>query len=117
MLSIIAGTATIDGNLGADYYCKYYNKLPNNYVSKKHAISQGWKPMPGNLQKVLPNAVIGGDIYKNIEGKLPQSKGKIWYEADINYTGGYRNMHRIVYSNDGLIFVTYDHFMNFYPIE
>lgn len=42
---------------------------------------------------------------------------RIWYEADINYTGGFRNGHRIVYSNDGLIFVTYDHYNTFYEIN
>lgn len=117
MLSIIAGTATIEGTSGADYYCKYYNTLPDNYVSKKYAISREWRAIKGNLRKVLPNAIIGGDIYKNFDGRLPQARGRIWYEADINYTGGYRNTHRVVYSNDGLVFVTYDHYLHFYPIE
>ena len=117
MLSILAGTATIDGMSGADYYCKYHNKLPDNYISKKYAISHGWRKTSGNLQEVLSNAVIGGENYKNIDKRLPQTEERIWYEADINYTGGYRSSHRILYSNDGLIFVTYDHYMHFYPIE
>ena len=40
----------------------------------------------------------------------------MWYEADINYTGGYRNGHRILYSNDGLMFATYDHYETFYEL-
>jgi hypothetical protein len=42
---------------------------------------------------------------------------RIWYEADINYTSGYRGTERILYSNDGLIFVTYDHYQTFYEIQ
>ena len=60
--------------------------------------------------------MIGGDIYKNLEGKLPDEDGRVWYEADINYTEGKRNRQRIVYSNDGLIFVTNDHLQTFYEI-
>ena len=57
-----------------------------------------------------------GAVYKNKDGKLPQSPGRVWYEADINYTKGYRNQERILYSNDGLVFVTYDHYETFYEI-
>ena len=59
---------------------------------------------------------IGGDKYRNKEGKLPSAPGREWYEADINYSGGYRNSERILYSNDGLIFVTYDHYQTFYEL-
>jgi guanyl-specific ribonuclease Sa len=61
--------------------------------------------------------MIGGDIFYNAEGKLPTKYGRIWYEADINYTQGQRNIERIVYSNDGLIFVTYNHYETFCEIE
>lgn len=60
--------------------------------------------------------MIGGDQYYNDDLKLPSISGRIWYEADINYTGGSRNRQRILYSNDGLIFVTYDHYQTFYEI-
>lgn len=55
--------------------------------------------------------------YKNRNGKLPSKNGRVWYEADINYTGGYRNDDRILFSNDGLIFVTYDHYETFLEIK
>lgn len=61
--------------------------------------------------------IIGGDVYKNNEGKLPQANGRVWYEADINYSSGYRGSDRIFYSNDGLIFVSYDHGTTFYEIS
>ena len=62
-----------------------------------------------NLHQVTDKGVIGGDIYRNKDGR-------IWYEADINYTGGIRNSSRILYSNDGLVFVTYDHYFTFNQI-
>lgn len=55
-------------------------------------------------------------IYENDNGHLPSARGRIWYEADINYSGGFRGEHRILYSNDGLIFVTYDHYSTFVEI-
>ena len=61
--------------------------------------------------------MIFGGLYNNDDEKLPNSDGRIWYEADINYIRGYRNSQRIIFSNDGLIFVTYDHYMTFYEIE
>lgn len=69
-----------------------------------------------NLQQVTDKGIIGGDIYRNKEGKLPSADGRIWYESDINYTGGMRNSSRILYSNDGLAFVTYDHYFTFNQI-
>lgn len=68
------------------------------------------------MRNVAYNATLGGNIFKNKDGKLPEASGRIWYEADINYTGGYRNTHRLLYSNDGLAFVTYDHYATFYEI-
>lgn len=58
----------------------------------------------------------GADIWLKVNGHLPQKQGRIWYEADINYKYGYRGDDRILYSNDGLIFVTYDHYMTFIEI-
>lgn len=116
VLSIIAGTATMDGGNGADIWMKLYNCLPENYVTKDVAMGFGWNRMTGNLRKVIPKATIGGDVYYNREGRLPEKLGRMWYEADINYTGGFRNGHRILYSNDGFIFVTYDHYKTFYEV-
>lgn len=55
-------------------------------------------------------------VYENSDGHLPDAPGRIWYEADINYYDGRRNRHRVLWSNDGLIFVTYDHYSTFYEI-
>ena len=60
--------------------------------------------------------MIDGGEYENKNGHLPSAPGRKWYEADINYYERHRNNHRIVWSNDGLIFVTYDHYHTFYEI-
>ncbi|MDU7336904.1 MAG: ribonuclease domain-containing protein [Clostridium sp.] len=60
--------------------------------------------------------MITGGIYRNDDGHLPPSSGRIWWEADINYYSGKRNMHRLLWSNDGLLFVTYDHYETFLEI-
>lgn len=112
----LVGTATDKGYYGADAQLFYYNALPDYYVSKKQARESGWQAWRGNLDDVLPGKMIGGDIYRNKEEKLPLAPNRIWYEADINYDKGYRNRQRILYSNDGLIFVTYDHYQTFYEI-
>ena len=113
-----AGTATDMGYLGADavlYFMKE-KELPSYYVDKATAKEAGWGNKHKKLSGVLPGKMLGGDVYKNDDKKLPNAPGRIWYEADINYTGGKRNRQRIVYSNDGLIFVTYDHYETFYEI-
>lgn len=110
------GAATDLGMEGADSYLFYSGRLPDYYVSFEAAEDAGWRSKKGNLNKVLPGTMIGGAVYKNKDGKLPQSPGRVWYEADINYDGGYRNRQRILYSNDGLIFISYDHYQTFYEI-
>ncbi len=116
MRTIRAGTATDLGENGADAYLSKYKKLPDYYISKNQARKTGWRTWKGNLNEVLPSMMIGGDPYKNGNRKLPQKSGRVWYEADINYNRGYRNLQRILYSNDGLIFVTYDHYQTYYEI-
>ena len=110
------GRVTSDKLNGADIYLMYLGKLPDNYVTKKEARRAKWKNSKGNLAEVLPGKMIGGDEYYNMDGKLPQAEGRTWYEADIDYERGYRNSSRILYSNDGLLFVTYDHYQTFYEI-
>lgn len=117
MRAVYFGDATQDGRNGADVYLSIYGRLPSNYISKKDAINAGWINILGNLNVVAPGKVIGGDVYRNKNGHLPSAPGRVWYEADINYDTGYRNHHRLLYSNDGLIFATYDHYMTFVQIH
>lgn len=110
-----AGNATKDGKNGADFWIKYTGKLPDYYISKEEISSLGWR-QGKSPKKFAPNKMIAGGIYRNDDGHLPHVSGRIWYEADINYYEGRRNRHRLLWSNDGLIFVTYDHYGTFYEI-
>ena len=94
-------------------YIHTYNKLPINYITKQQAEEQGWDSSSGNLDEVLPGMSIGGSSFGNYESKLPKANGRQYFECDIDYEGGYRNSKRLVYSNDGLIFYTEDHYENF----
>jgi hypothetical protein len=105
------GTYT-DPYLVAEYIHKY-NKLPSNYITKYEARELGWESDKGNLWEVTDEMSIGGDKFGNREGLLPKKDGRIYYECDVNYKGGYRGSERIVYSNDGLIFYTNDHYESF----
>jgi len=94
-------------------YIHTYNKLPKNYITKKEAKNLGWESREGNLWDVTDKKSIGGDKFGNREGKLPEKEGRQYYECDINYEGGHRGAERLVYSNDGLIYYTEDHYDSF----
>lgn len=98
-------------------YLTLYEKLPGNFISKYDAENLGWDNRKGNLDKVAPGCSIGGNRFGNYEGLLPEAKGRKYMECDINYDGGYRNGERIVFSNDGLIFYTSDHYQTFTPVK
>lgn len=111
-----AGTATKDGIAGVDKFLKFTGKLPPNYIDKNNARKNGWKSRKGNLDQVLPGRIIGGDIYHNDNKRLPEKSGRTWYEADLEYEKGFRSRDRILYSSDGLIFITKDHYETYYEI-
>jgi hypothetical protein len=94
-------------------YLHIYGKLPSNYITKNEALKLGWDSDKGNLWDVTDKKSIGGDSFGNREGKLPKGDGRRWFECDVNYGGGFRGGERIVYSNDGLIFFTDDHYNTF----
>ena len=82
--------------------------------TKKEAEQLGWISSEGNLWDVAPGAVIGGDRFGNKEGLLPDAKGRKWTECDIDTLGkDSRGAKRIVFSNDGLIYYTEDHYESF----
>lgn len=98
-------------------YLQENSTLPDYYITKKEARKMGWDSKKGNLCEAVPSRAIGGDIFTNREKNLPSKKGRIWYEADINYNCGRRNGERIVFSNDGLIFITHDHYNSFEEVK
>ena len=94
-------------------YLHEFGHLPPNYLTKKEAQDLGWVASKGNLWEVAPGKSIGGDRFGNREGLLPEAPGRKYYECDIDFDGSYRNAKRIIYSNDGLIFYTEDHYESF----
>ena len=94
-------------------YLHFYGHLPDNFITKNEARDLGWDSQAGNLDEVAPGMSIGGDTFGNREGLLPKADGRKYYECDVNYEGGYRGEERIVYSSDGLIFYTDDHYESF----
>ncbi|MDQ8748235.1 ribonuclease [Elizabethkingia miricola] len=94
-------------------YVKKNKKLPNYYVTKSAAQKAGWVASKGNLCTVLPGKAIGGDVFGNREGLLPKKTNRTYYEADLNYNCRNRNADRLIMSNDGLVYVTKDHYQTF----
>ena len=93
-------------------YIHTYGHLPKNFVTKTEAEAAGWTG--GSLDRVLPGMAIGGNRYHNREGLLPTAKGRTWTECDVNSVGrSSRGPERIVFSNDGLIYYTPDHYESF----
>ncbi len=86
-------------------YIDTYEKLPSNYV-KKGTFTKNNYTKENKLS-------VGGDIFYNREGLLPEASHRTYYECDIDYTGGSRNAKRIVFSSDNLIFYTADHYESF----
>lgn len=97
-------------------YLWSFDELPDNFITKRDAESLGWNNRAGNLWEVAPGCAIGGSHFGNYEGLLPDQKGRKWTECDINYGGGYRGAERLIYSNDGLIYYTADHYESFTQI-
>lgn len=94
-------------------YIHTFGTLPHNFITKDEAIALGWDKSKGNLWEVADGMSIGGDRFGNFEGLLPDSEGRYWTECDVNYQGGFRGSERIIFSNDGLIFYTNDHYQTF----
>lgn len=100
-------------------YIYTYGHLPDNFITKKQAQALGWEG--GSLEPYAPGKCIGGSHFGNYEGLLPEAEGRSYTECDIDTLGAdRRGAKRIVFSNDGLIYYTEDHYESFtllYPEE
>jgi len=93
-------------------YLLQYGHLPDNFITKKEARALGWPG--GSLEPYAPGKCIGGDRFGNYEGLLPEADGRTYTECDIDTLGaGSRGAKRLVFSNDGLIYYTGDHYESF----
>lgn len=97
-------------------YIHIYNRLPKNFITKKEARSLGWEG--GSVEKFAQGKCIGGDRFYNNEEILPVKSGRTYTECDIDTLGkNSRGAKRIVFSNDGLIFYTENHYETFEEIN
>ena len=94
-----------------------HGTLPDSFITKREADKLGWNPSEGNLRDVAPGKSIGGDRFFNREKELPDAPGRKYFEADLNYNGGRRGAERLVYSDDGSIYVTRDHYRTFTQVK
>ena len=93
-------------------YIHTYGCLPPNFITKSEARALGWQS--GGLEEYAPGCCIGGDRFGNYEGLLPDAPGRTWTECDIDTLGASsRGAKRIVFSNDGLVYYTDDHYESF----
>ncbi len=93
-------------------YLVEYGRLPDNFITKKEAKALGWEGGP--LEPFAPGCSIGGDRFGNYEGALPEGDGRRYTECDIDTAGAEkRGAKRLVFSDDGLIFYTEDHYETF----
>lgn len=93
-------------------YIHTYGKLPENFITKKEAEALGWSG--GSLEPYASGKCIGGSRFGNYEGVLPSKKGRKYTECDIDTLGAKsRGAKRIVFSDDGLIYYTEDHYSTF----
>ena len=98
-------------------YLDAYGGLPGNFITKNEAKKLGWVSSQGNLWKVARGRSIGGDRFGNYEGLLPEAQGRRYTECDIGFDGGYRGGERVIFSNDGLLFYTQDHYASFDEVQ
>ena len=94
-------------------YLHVFVELPPNFLTKDEARDLGWVSSDGNLWDVTDQMSIGGDVFGNREGLLPEDDERVYYECDVNYFGGFRGSERVVFSDDGLIYYTNDHYETF----
>ena len=93
-------------------YIHLYGHLPRNFITKNEAEKLGWPG--GSLETYAPGMCIGGSRFGNYEGMLPEAEGRTYTECDIDTLGAEkRGAKRIVFSNDGLIYYTEDHYETF----
>ena len=93
-------------------YIHTYGHLPDNFITKKDAQALGWAG--GSLEPYAPGKCVGGSRFGNYEGLLPEADGRTYTECDIDTLGAdSRGAKRIVFSNNGLIYYTEDHYKSF----
>lgn len=115
MRAVMAGKASKEEENGADWWIRNRGILPPYYLTEAEFRLLGWDN-GRSPAKYAQGLMMTRETYSNKNGHLPTEVGRVWYEADLNYYSGKRNGHRLLWSNDGLIFVTYDHYRTFMEV-
>ena len=115
MRAVKAGMGSYEGENGAVWWLWNKGVLPGYYIFINDLLALGWQPSKSPA-KYAPDQMLTRGIYRNDNGHLPDAPGRIWFEADLNYYSGKRNGHRVLWSNDGLMFVTYNHYESFIEV-
>jgi ribonuclease T1 len=105
-----AGLRDVKGFVETVQTLRGTGQLPPRYATKDDARARGWRG--GGLCNVWPGHVIGGDGFGNFGRQLPDG-GRVYHEADLDTGCGQRGAKRLIYSNDGAIYVTVDHYSTF----
>jgi hypothetical protein len=109
------GLADVDGFVAVVTAIRTTGRLPDRYLTKREAEALGWRP-GSDLCAVAPGRSLGGDRFSNREGLLPGRPGRSWREADLDFACGRRGARRLVFSSDGLIYLTLDHYESFVEV-
>ena len=109
-----AGLRDVGGFVDAVQTLRADQHLPPRYVTKDAATAHGWHG--GGLCTAWPGHVIGGDVFHDAGAPLPKSSGRVYREADLDSNCRARGPKRLIFSNDGLIFLTVDHYNSFQPV-
>src|SRR5947208_14035524 len=107
------GLRDVDAFVDAVQSLRRSGHLPERYVTKAAAQAHGWRG--GGLCAVWPDHVIGGDQFRNFGGALPDG-GHVYHEADLDSSCAQRGPKRLVFSQDGAIYITVDHYNHFIPV-
>lgn len=117
----LAPTQTPQGPItdpqGIADYLFTFGCLPENFLTKKEAKALGWDSMKNYVSDVAPGMSIGGDYFGNYEEILPVAKGRSYYECDCYYVRGKRNAYRVIFSTDGHVYFTEDHYATFQELS
>jgi len=101
-------------------YIYLFHKLPSNYVNKATGQTlyenetgntfSKWNFNPWTLLGVM----IGGDIFYNNEGLLPSENS--YRECDVDYHDSSRGTKRLIYTLNGIVYYTANHYESFTKI-
>jgi hypothetical protein len=109
------GLRDVNGFVATVTALREQGRLPERYLTKREAERLGWRP-GADLCASAPGRALGGDRFGNREGRLPAAEGRRWREADLDFSCGRRGARRLVWSEDGLFFVTLDHYDSFIEV-